>query len=140
MLSSTPNRYSNRHSKICTNLCTIVTHFSPITMISPSHEESILLKTFGPQKEKWPVAPNVAGSIPVSHPNLPEQFLPVLLLPTEHCLNFVFGESAVCCKQRHIFQTGLGDEHTVERVAVMRREFAYHQRMEVRDLQGSHGQ
>jgi hypothetical protein len=38
-------------------------------MILPTHHASIPLKTFGPQKEKRPVAPNVAGSNPVSHPN-----------------------------------------------------------------------
>jgi hypothetical protein len=61
----------NRHSKFAQTLCTIVTHTSPNTMILHTHGNSILLKTCGPQIEKRPVAPNVAGSIPVSHPKHP---------------------------------------------------------------------
>ncbi len=40
-------------------------------MISDTHRDSILLKTFGPQTDFQSVAPNVAGSSPVSHPNFP---------------------------------------------------------------------
>lgn len=66
MLALTQNRPSKSY---CTIHCTIVSHSSPSTVILPTHQSSILMKTFGPQKEEWSVAPNVAGSSPVSHPN-----------------------------------------------------------------------
>ena len=68
MLFFTPNR---RLKSNCTNHCTIVVHSCPTTMISDTHRDSILLKTFGPQTDFQSVAPNVAGSSPVSHPNFP---------------------------------------------------------------------
>jgi hypothetical protein len=54
----------------CTFLCTDSSLRSPITGISPVPDNSILVKTHEPFSEVCPVAPNVAGSIPVSHPNL----------------------------------------------------------------------
>jgi hypothetical protein len=68
VLSTTPDRYSNRHSRFAQTFCTIGFHSSPTAVILHTHNNSILLKTFAPQEEKHPVAPNVAGSIPVSHP------------------------------------------------------------------------
>jgi hypothetical protein len=69
--------------------------------------------------ERRSVAPNVAGSIPVSHPNPLWQIVP--LLPTEQAIHLVFEKGAVRRKQHHVFHSGLGDEHAVKRIAVMRR-------------------
>ncbi len=44
-------------------------HFRPITLISASQQDPILLKMHAPQNEKPAVAPRVAGSDPVAHPN-----------------------------------------------------------------------
>jgi hypothetical protein len=49
--------------------CTNTTHFSPIILTSASQQDSILLKMHTPQNEKPTVAPRVAGSNPVAHPN-----------------------------------------------------------------------
>ncbi len=52
--------------------------------------------------ERRSVAPNVAGSIPVSHPN--------------------FLKNAICRQQSHLFRNCLGDEHPVKRVTMMVRQ------------------
>jgi hypothetical protein len=44
--------------------------------------------------ERRSVAPNVAGSIPVSHPNS---------LSTKNQIDFVFLQDAICGKQSHFF-------------------------------------
>ena len=60
---------TNQLQTLCTNRCTESSHLSPTTVISTIRPYAILLKTLTPQQDSLPVAPNVAGSNPVSHPN-----------------------------------------------------------------------
>jgi carboxymethylenebutenolidase len=53
---------------LCTERCTGSAQLSPTTIFSPTHPSAILLKTHNPNQQSRPVAPNVAGSNPVSHP------------------------------------------------------------------------
>jgi hypothetical protein len=56
----------------CTFGCTNMSQVSPNTVKLASLPTSILVKTREPFLEVCPVAPNVAGSIPVSHPKIPQ--------------------------------------------------------------------
>ena len=52
--------------------------------------------------ERRSVAPDVAGSIPVSHPN------PTLcLIPALQYIDIILCESLVCGEQHHTFRAGL---------------------------------
>jgi hypothetical protein len=53
----------------CTIHCTQRSQPSPYTTTLHNDCHPILLKTRGPQHENRPVAPRVAGSNPVAHPN-----------------------------------------------------------------------
>ena len=57
----------------CTNRCTKGDQLSPNTHILPSEASRILLKIDHTHSSSWPVAPNVEGSNPFSHPNLNEK-------------------------------------------------------------------
>jgi hypothetical protein len=57
----------------CTTGCTQPSQLSPTTMILHTQSEAILLITRLSVEARSPVAPNVAGSNPVSHPK-PLQF------------------------------------------------------------------
>ena len=53
----------------CTTGCTQPNQLSPTTMILHTQSDAILLIRCPSLEARSPVAPNVAGSIPVSHPN-----------------------------------------------------------------------
>src|SRR5580693_5050540 len=85
--------------------------------------------------ERRSVAPNVAGSIPVSHPNpIPEIFL-ISLFRAKHGVGIVFKQSAICRQQHHVFQASLSDKHAVKWVAMMGRECTCHKRVKMGDIQ-----
>ncbi len=71
--------------------------------------------------ERRSVAPNVAGSIPVSHPNF-------------H-FHFVFLKDTICSEQSHLFRRRLGNEHPVKRVPVMIRQRIQGQPAEMSNIQ-----
>ena len=56
----------------CTNRCTEVLHLALTTLFLDEQTHRMPLKMLAVENGYWPVAPNVAGSIPVSHPNTKE--------------------------------------------------------------------
>ena len=54
----------------CTKRCTEVWQLAPTTLFLDEQMHRMPLKMLAVESGNWSVAPNVAGSIPVSHPNL----------------------------------------------------------------------
>jgi hypothetical protein len=113
--------------KGCTFRCTNSTQLSPNTVISPAQQPRILLITHDPIVEALPVAPNVAGSSPVSHPNFS--------LSAKNLVHLILLKRAICRQQSHFFNERLGDEHAVKRVPVMHGQSASAQGVLVGDTE-----